>query len=34
MAGVYRDEATGKTPTPERIKKAIAQLLKTLPAVH
>jgi hypothetical protein len=32
--GVYRDEATGKAPTPERIKKAIAQLLKTLPAMH
>lgn len=32
--GVYRDEATGKTPTPERIQKAIGQLLKTLPPVH
>lgn len=32
--GVYRDDATGKAPTPERIQKAIGQLLKTLPPVH
>jgi hypothetical protein len=32
--GVYRDDATGKAPTPERIQKAITQLLKTLPPVH
>jgi hypothetical protein len=31
--GVYRDDATGKAPTPERIQKAIGQLLKTLPPV-
>ena len=29
--GVYRDDATGKAPTPERIKKAVGQLIKTLP---
>ena len=32
--GVYRDDATGKAPTPERIQKAVGQLLKTLPPVH
>ena len=32
--GVYRDDATGKAPTPERIQKAIGQLLKTLPPAH
>lgn len=32
--GVYRDDATGKAPTPERIQKAIGQLLKTLPPKH
>ena len=32
--GVYRDDATGKAPTPERIQKAIGQLLKTLPPVR
>ena len=31
---VYRDDATGKAPTPERIQKAIGQLLKTLPPAH
>ncbi len=29
--GVYQDNTTGKAPTPERIQKAIGQLLKTLP---
>jgi hypothetical protein len=32
--GAYRDDATGKAPTPERIQKAIGQLLKTLPPAH
>ena len=29
--GVYKDEATGKAPTPERIDKAMQQLFKSLP---
>lgn len=32
--GVYRDNTTGKAPTPERINKAVSQLIKTLPAAH
>jgi hypothetical protein len=32
--GAYRDGATGKTPSPERIKKAVGQLIKTLPPVQ
>lgn len=32
--GVYRDDATGKTPTPDKIKKAVGQLIKTLPPAH
>jgi hypothetical protein len=32
--GVYRDNATGKAPTPERIRKAVGQLIKTLPPAH
>lgn len=32
--GVYRDNATGKAPTPERINKAVGQLLKALPAAR
>lgn len=32
--GVYEDNTTGKAPTPERIQKAVTQLLKTLPAVR
>lgn len=31
--GVYQDNMTGKAPTPDRIQKAIRQLIKTLPAV-
>jgi hypothetical protein len=32
--GVYQDNMTGKAPTPDRVQKAIRQLLKTLPSVH
>ena len=32
--GVYQDNTTGKAPTPERIQKAVGQLLKTLPSVR
>lgn len=32
--GVYRDNTTGKAPTPERIDKAVAELTKSLPAAH
>jgi len=32
--GAYQDNTTGKAPTPERIQKAISQLLKTLPSAH
>ena len=32
--GVYRDNATGKAPTPDRINKAVGQLLKSLPAAR
>jgi hypothetical protein len=31
--GVYQDNMTGKAPTPDRIHKAIGQLVKTLPSV-
>ncbi len=31
---VYRDNTTGKAPTPERIDKAVAQLMKSLPPAH
>ena len=31
---VYRDNTTGKAPTPERIDKAVAQLTKSLPPAH
>ena len=31
---VYRDNTTGKAPTPERIDKAVAQLTKSLPSAH
>ena len=29
--GVYQDNMTGKAPTPDRIQKAVGQLVKTLP---
>lgn len=32
--GTYQDNTTGKAPTPERIQKAITQLLKSLPPVR
>jgi len=31
--GVYQDNMTGKAPTPDRIQKAIRQLVRTLPSV-